>query len=56
MYFFHFYFAAKDYSLNTVSLILKFIRDVKNTTVEGTVSQFFYAGLSSHFFEKTGNF
>ena len=37
IYLFHFYFSANDFSLNTVPLILKFCRDVKNITVEGTV-------------------
>ena len=47
--FFSLYFSAKDFSLNTVSLILKFHRDVKNSTVEGTFSQIFYLGPSFHF-------
>ena len=39
--FFHFYFLAKDFSLNIPYLILKLLRDVQNITLEGTVSQIF---------------
>ena len=47
--FFHFYFSAKDLSLNNVYGISIFFRDVKNIPLEGTVSQIFYLGLSFNF-------
>ena len=58
MKFFHFYFLAKDFSLNNVYRISIFFRDVKNIPLEGTVSQIFYLylGLVFILFEKTGNF
>ena len=37
------------YRVNTASLILKPFGDVKNITVEGTVSQIFYLGPSFYF-------
>ena len=44
--FIHFYFWAKDFSLNIVYSILKLFRNVKNITLEGTV---FYLGPSFYF-------
>ena len=46
---FHFYFLAKDSLLNIVYLISKLFRDVKNITLEGTVSQIFYLCPSFYF-------
>ena len=40
--FFHFYFLAKDFSLNIVNLTLKFCRDHNNINLEGTVSHISY--------------
>ena len=52
--FFHFYFLAKDFSLNTVAMHLKFYTHVDNILMEGTVSQIFYLGLSFDFMTKNG--
>ena len=38
---FHFYFLAKDLSLNNIYWISIFFRDAKNIPQEGTVSQMF---------------
>ena len=46
---FHFYFSAKDISLNIQVKIMKFETDVENIHKEGTVSQIFYLGPSFHF-------
>ena len=49
MEFFHFYFLAKDLSLNNVYWISIFFRDVKNIPLEGTMSQILFLGLSFYF-------
>ena len=45
---------AKDFLLNIVYLILKPFRDVKNITLEGTVSQISFLGPSFYFIWKNG--
>ena len=47
--FFHFYFLAKNISLNIVYWLLKFVKDVENITLVGTLSQICYLGPSFYF-------
>ena len=50
--FFSLYFLFKDFSLNIVYLILKLFKDVKNITLEGTVTQILYLDPSFYFIWK----
>ena len=52
--FVHFYFSAKDISLNIQVKIMKFETDVENIHNEGTLSQIFYLGPSFYFIRKNG--
>ena len=47
--FFHFNFLNINISLIMKLPVLKVYTDVKNTRMEGTVSQIFYLGLSFYF-------
>ena len=46
---FHFYFLNSDISIIIELTVIPFYTDVKNISVEGTVSQIFYLGLSLYF-------
>ena len=48
--FFHFNFFNMDILLNNKLLVMTFYTDVKNTHMEGTVSQISYLGLNFNFF------
>ena len=47
--YFHFYFFNMDILLNNKLPVMKFYTDVKNTHIEGTVSQMSYSGFSFNF-------
>ena len=47
--FFHFYFLNMDILLNIKLPVIKFCTGIKNTHMEGTVSQISYLGLSFSF-------
>ena len=53
-HFFHFYFFNKDISFVSLDIIMKFWTVIHKVLIEGSVSQIFCLGLSSHFMLKNG--